>query len=89
MNCFISLLLCSLVINLCGGEGLKSFDKNMNLYDIEGTVYPPDVMPNSKKLLWLTDTKVYLKGGCFIGFLRFVLLHIYIITILVSCGFSP
>lgn len=27
-------------------------------------------MPNSKKLLWLTDTKVYLKGGCFIGFLR-------------------
>lgn len=84
MNCFISLLLYLLVINLCGGEG-----KNMNLYDIEGTVYPPDVMPNSKKLLWLTDTKVYLKGGYYIGFLRFVLLHIYVITILVPCGFSP
>jgi len=71
MAFFKSILSCSLIIlQIFLVKSSKISEKNVNLYDIEGTVYPPDVMPNSKKLAWLTDTEVYLKGGHHIGFLR-------------------
>lgn len=38
------------------------------LYEIEGKVYPQETLiPNPK---WITDTKVVIKGGLHIGFLR-------------------
>ena len=72
MKFSISILLCSLVLLHSLVSSSKVNDKNVNLYDIDGTLYPPDIMPNSKKLAWLTDSEVYLKGGHHIGFLRLV-----------------
>lgn len=59
-----------LVAYLPAAQSVKNVEAATNLYDVEGIVYPPDILPNNKKQFWLTDTRVYIKGGEHIGFLK-------------------
>ncbi len=59
-----------LVINIPLIKCTKSSERTVNLYDIEGVIYPPDGLPNDRKMSWLTETRVYIKGGEYIGFLK-------------------
>lgn len=65
---FIFYLWCCTI--LCVPLTKASETKNTALYDIEGVVYPPDFIPHSRRQAWLAETKVYVRGGHHIGFLK-------------------
>ncbi|KAK7603567.1 hypothetical protein V9T40_003566 [Parthenolecanium corni] len=70
MKFALNFLCVCLVINVSLVTCAKNPEKLANLFDIEGVVYPPDTLPHNKKIAWLTETRVYLKGGNHVGFLR-------------------
>lgn len=75
MKFALNFLCVCLVINVSLVKCAKNPEKLANLFDIEGVVYPPDTLPHNKKIAWLTETRVYLKGGNHVGFLRYLSLH--------------
>lgn len=74
MRFVLNFLCVCLVINVSLVSCVKNPEKLANLFDIEGVVYPPDTLPHNKKIAWLTETRVYLKGGNHVGFLRYCFL---------------
>lgn len=64
---FISFFILLLISHTSTVSGYDVQDGN-DLYEIEGKVFPPETLiPNSK---WTAETKVVIKGGSHIGFLR-------------------